>query len=466
MNTRLWLRGLSSLSLLLLLSCGGGGDSSASLSGAASASVGAGGVAIAGASATSDGGASSGTSGISGISGISAASGGTSGTSGTSGTASGDASVSTASNGDGSGVGSGGTGISTADASTSVGAVDGLGSIIVNGVRYNIDSAAVSLSDTTALQIGMTVQVKGSVDASLVNGVASQVTSAADLRGPVSAIDLVGGRFVVMGTTVTVDDGTVWADAAGLAGLASGTTVQVWGLPGSAGVLRATRVEHGAANAAPIVTGTVQQLDSSRGTFVLGSLTVAYGAAGFAGGMDAGTLANGAIVRVRATSQPVLGLLSASLVEGWYPIPTATGAPVQLEGVITSYAALGSFRLAGTAVDASAAQITGGQAASIGNGVTVEVKGSIANGVLVATKLKIRHLPGGGVLPSFTLIGNVGNYVSPASFRVRGQVVNASAPGVVFVNGTAASLANGVSVTVVGTEIVNGALVATQVSFN
>ena len=41
---------------------------------------------------------------------------------------------------DGSGVGSGGTGVSTADA-TGVGAVDGAGSIIVNGLRYETGSA-------------------------------------------------------------------------------------------------------------------------------------------------------------------------------------------------------------------------------------------------------------------------------------------------------------------------------------
>ena len=63
-------------------------------------------------------------------------------------------------------------------------------------------------------------------------------------------------------------------------------------------------------------------------------------------------------------------------------------------------------------------------------------------------------------------IGSIGNYVSPANFRVRGQLVDASGAGVVFVNGTQANLANSVNVTVVGTRVVNGALIADQVSFD
>jgi hypothetical protein len=153
-------------------------------------------------------------------------------------------------------------------------------------------------------------------------------------------------------------------------------------------------------------------------------------------------------------------------VEGWYVTPKASGTPIQLEGVITNYAALSSFQVLGQTVDASAAQITGGRPSTIGNEVKVQVGGTLVNGVLVATELKIKHVPGAGALPSFTLIGAIGNYVSPASFRVRGQPVDASGPGVAFVNGTQANLANGANVTVVGTQISNGALIATQVSFN
>lgn len=441
MKTRPWLASLTPLLLALLLSCGGGGGSPV---GGASSAQGAAGASAAVPSSGDTGGDSTGATG---------------------GSASTGGSTSTASGGDNSGVGSGGTGIGTADAATSVGSVDGMGSIIVNGLRYDIDQAVVSLSDAAALQIGMTAKVTGPVDAAFANGVARQVISAVELRGAVSAIDPADGSFVVLGTTVSVDETTVWADVPGLAGLAAGTTVQVWGLPTRPGVLRATRVEQATVNA-PVVTGTVEQLDTARGTFALGSLSIAYGSAGFAAGIDAGTLANGALVRVRADTQAAAGVLNATLVESWYAIPKVGGTPVQLEGVIENYTGLGSFQLLGTTIDASAAQITGGAAAKIANGVKVVVGGTFVDGVLVAAKLKIVHIPGGGALPSYTLIGAVGNFASPANFRVRGQRVDASGPGVVFVNGAQVGLANGAKVTVLGAQVVNGALIASQVSFD
>ncbi|MEO5737898.1 MAG: DUF5666 domain-containing protein, partial [Variovorax sp.] len=125
----------------------------------------------------------------------------------------------------------------------------------------------------------------------------------------------------------------------------------------------------------------------------------------------------------------------------------------------------GSFRVLGTTVDASSAQITGGPPGSLGDGVKVEVAGIMANGVLKVSKLKLRNIPGTGGPAAFTLIGTVGNFVSPASFQVRGQPVDASGASVVFGNGTAANLVSGAAVTVSGSQIVNGTLIAEQVVF-
>ena len=438
MNTRYLLRGLWPLLLVLLLSCGGGGSAVNSAgSGSATAN---GGPALNSAAVTGTGASDTGGSAV-----------------GSASTAGDTGSTTTASNGEGSGVGSGGTGVSTADASTSVGAVDGMGSIIVNGLRYNVDKATISLSDATELQIGMTAAVTGPVDASFANGVATQVTSAADLRGPVTSVDAASGSFVVMGTKVNIDEATVWADLPGMAGVVVGANVQVWGLPAGPGVLSATRVQLQVSSAAPIVTGIVQQLDPASGTFMLGSLTIAYGS---------GNLSNGTIVRVRADGQSAPGLLTATQVEAWYPISKVNGLAVQVEGMITNYASLSGFQVLGQTIDASSAAVTGGLSSKINNDVKVRVGGTLVNGVLRASELKILHVPGAGALPSYTLIGSVGNYVSPTSFRVRGQLVDASGPGVVFVNGTLAKLANSVNVTVVGTRVVNGALIADQVSFN
>jgi hypothetical protein len=450
--------GLLALSTALLLSCGGGGGG-----GGGGVAVGGTGVAGSGAVWSSlDGSSPAGGGGGDGQGGV--GSGGSDGTaSAPGGTGSGGTGTSTAAGGGGDGgVGSGGTGVSTADAS-GVGAVDGSGSIIVNGLRYNTDTAVLNVEDAPALQLGMSAKVTGPVNADFTSGIARRVDSAADLRGTPSSVDLAQGSFVILGTTVTTDEATVWADAAGLAAIPPGTTLQVWGLPGAPGILRATRIEQRGPSAA-ILTGTVQNLDPLRHTFTLGGFTVDYSAAVLSGSPDGSALADGTLVRVRANTV-LPGRLPATLVQWWYPVPRANATPVQLAGLVTDYAGLGSLRVLGVPVNAASAQITGGLASAVGNGVKVQVGGVMSNGILQASKLRIRHVPGAGGPASFTLIGIVGNFASAASFQVKGQPVDASGPDVVFVNGTVANLGNGVNVNIEGSRVVNGVLVATRVSF-
>ena len=440
MSTRLFRASLASLMLTLLLSCGGGGGGD-TVSGGASQN---------GTPVQGEGAAGSGSS----------ADGGSTGGSGST-----DGSTSTAGGGEDSGVGSGGTGVSTADAGTSVGSVDGMGSIIVGGLRYDVDQ--IDPAVVAELKIGMSIAVTGPVDADFTSGTARQLSSAAELRGPVTGVDPIGGTFEMMGSTVSVDEGTVWGDLQGIAGLTVNTTVQVWGLPTAPGSLRATRIETRIAGSTPIATGIVAQLEPATATFMLGGLRVSYASASFGAGLTAAGLADGLTVRVRADQQTVPGQLEAARIERWYSIPKQAGVAVQLEGVISDFASQGSFRVLGTTIDASSAQVTGGLSEKLGDGVKVVASGTLsADGTLVASKLKIRHMPGVGALPSYKLIGTVGNFVSVSDFRVRGQKVDASGPDVIFKNGTAGQLANGVNITVQGTQVINGALIASQLHFD
>lgn len=360
------------------------------------------------------------------------------------------------------GVGSGGTGISSG---VGIGPVTGFGSIFVNGVHYDISSAAVTLDDATSLQLGMTVRVAGLSNADFSTGTASSVVSAAELRGPVSAISLGTGTFEVQGATVSIDPATVFDAATGLSALAVGDPVQVYGLPDAPGRLRASRIEKLGAAASPVVSGSLANLTTTNSSFMLGNLTINYAGASFVGGLAAGQLADGLKVRVRSDTHPVAGVLQATQVQAWHEVPQTNGTAVNLTGVISNHASLSSFKLLGTATDASAAQITGGPASAIGNGVKVEVSGYMNSGILVVGKLKIKNIPGTGGPASFNLVGTVGAYVSPANFRVQGHPVDASGAGVVFSGGTAANLANGAKVTVIGSQVVNGVLRADTVTF-
>lgn len=66
---------------------------------------------------------------------------------------------------------------------------------------------------------------------------------------------------------------------------------------------------------------------------------------------------------------------------------------------------------------------------------------------------------------AFETTGPVAQYQSLSSFRVNGQLVNASGSEVKFVNGAATGLRNGVRVHVTGSKVVDGVLIANAVEF-
>lgn len=361
------------------------------------------------------------------------------------------------SGGTGSPIGSGGTGIS-------IGPITGFGSIIVDDVHYNIDGVTPLIEDATELKLGMVVRVGSDAMATgdAVTRTATSVNAAAELRGAVGGIDVAAGTFDVLGVTVSTDSATMYDGLISFSALGTGQIVQIYGLPLSSGGLRATRIEKIAAPAELITTGPIADLNTSSNTFAMGSSTVKFGSAALAG-MTSPELANGLVVRVRG--QLSGNVFVATKLQRWQA-PVAEGAALSLAGVISGYTSLSStFTVSDIVVNAAAAAITGANSIHLGNGVKVDAEGTFVNGVLRATTLKIRHIPGASDLPSFSATGPITQFVSPSNFKVKGQVIDASRTGVVFVNGSAAKLASSVPVFVIGNQVANGVLIATRVTF-
>lgn len=373
----------------------------------------------------------------------------------------------------GEGVGSGGTGITSA----AVGAITGFGSIVVNGVRYETDQAALTLSDSDTLKLGMTVRVRGVINPDLVSGVASTIESSADARGAVTALDLPNSTLVLWHTKIHVDDSTVFAGSLmSLQDLRVGDPVQVWGLPDSGTGLRATRIERVAAGAAPIISGTAQAVDVSTSSVQVGGLRVAFTPAALeSAGLTPAQL-EGQLVRVRGTEADAT--ITQAAVEPWYRVTPADGERLSVEGLITRFAGLGSLQVDGVPVDASAAKISGRQS-GIALGARVQIEGAWRAGVLVASRLKLREPAGSGGSSGpggsgnsgddqdddYSARGNIATFRSASDFKVQGQDINAGGTGVVFVGGTAADLRNGRRVLVTGSRVVNDQLVAQRVEF-
>jgi hypothetical protein len=281
-----------------------------------------------------------------------------------------------------------GTGISIG----SVGSVTAIGSVTVNGVRFTTAAAAVTIDGSpaseTALKVGMVVTVQGQLfpDGS---ATAKSVDARTEVKGIVTGVDSAALAFTVLGQRVRTDALTVFAG--GTFNTLLNQYVEVSGFRGAPGDLLATRIEISSTSApgAPLeVTGTVAAFDAVAKTFAIGSQVVDFSQVGAAFLPPA--LANGVVVDVHGTMVAASGRLVASDISVVSTsVPGSENSKVEVEGVVTDFASLASFRVNGQMIDGRGATLEGGTAAMLGNGARVEVEGQLMQGVVVATKIEI-----------------------------------------------------------------------------
>jgi len=338
--------------------------------------------------------------------------------------------------GGGSGVGGEGTG------SFASGTISGFGSIIVNGVHYDERSAQRLDDDGNALAsddlaLGMVVEVSAGAISSDASGVQAAVAQSVRTRralvGPLDAApDLAGGRLSLLGQTVLVSDETV-VDArlgGGLAGLAAGQRLEVYGFyDASAGAFRATRIAP-AGGTANRVTGPVASVDAAGGRVTLGGQSYALAAGASLGGLSAG-------------SQVRLELRAAD--GGRWEVQARddddSSAPADrdgagLEGVVGSVLSATRFVVGSVVVDSASAQVSG----TVQVGARVQVAGVLRSGVLVASQVSVR---GSGVR-SFELSGTVDSLDLPGlSLVLRGVRISLARSDLRVDGGTLAQLQAG-----------------------
>ena len=343
----------------------------------------------------------------------------------------------------------GGTGSPT-KAAVASGPITGLGGIVVGGVRFDESGAEVTINGAanrpvSELALGMIVEVRGEIDAIARTGKASTVVATALIAGPVAAVDPVAGEIVVLGQRVEVFPDTALQGSSSLAGIRAGDAVVVYGFwDYFAGHVDATRLEIApSAAAAATIIGKVGEVTGTR--LRLGALVVESAGAAVTG-LDGG-IASGRYVEIRGTLDAA-GILRAASVASRIEFDPVEGAQTEIEGYVTDFAGLGSFRVLGLPVNGAGARLEGA-VASFANGALVEVEGRVEGGVLVATVVDVKA---GALQPSapvpVTLQGAISDFVSVSSFRVNDQAVDAGAAS--FAGGAAADLANGRTVQVTG----------------
>jgi len=282
----------------------------------------------------------------------------------------------------------------TATQATFSGPITGFGSIFVNGVRIDNTGATITLDEDNPnagaddLRLGMVVDVQGQRDPGGTTGKATAIASRSFVQGPVSAIDTANNAFTVFGVKVNVFPTTVFDgnSLSSLAGLAVGNIVEVHGLPDSAGTtVKATRIERKNAGTTDArLIGTAQGVTAT--TFTINGVTINYAASvldKLPNGLTSGTL-----VRVKGTlASASPAVITASRVRPASLQPqVANGQVAEIEGTVTAVRSSTDFDVGGIRVTVpSGATIDGTPVV----GGRVEVKGTVANGVVTATLVHV-----------------------------------------------------------------------------
>ncbi|MDI1246349.1 MAG: DUF5666 domain-containing protein [Rhodoferax sp.] len=322
------------------------------------------------------------------------------------------------------------------------GTITGFGSVILNGIKFDVTQASVKLDGVNAasthLRLGMVADVQAERGVDLTLGVASSIEVWSIAQGTVNQPGT--NSLVVAGMSIQTSSNTVFDGVSDASQLVSGQIVTVWGLLQSG----ADGSHWGATRVSVLPTAT-EMVSSGLIMFSNGQPTL-HGLV--LTGSLADSLTQGSLMRVQgllSSDARSLAVLSVRVL-GVAALVQGSGS-VEIEGFVTAVTSSSRFTLGMIEVDASNAVYTPSNP-SLTVGSQVEVYGVLSAGLLNATKVEVEseHMLGQAEIK-----GSITDYVSQSNFVVYGQRCDASAAS--FSHGLASDLAawNG-QVKVTGTK--------------
>ena len=361
------------------------------------------------------------------------------------------------------GISSGGTG------SFTTGVIVGLGSVIVNGIRFDDDTASVTAnqaaSSSAALQLGMVVRVQASavtaapLPGELATAQAIAIDHSSEWTGQVTSVDVAARRLTVLGQTVHVLPSTVFAGAAFDSSLER-RFVEIDGFLNAVdGSLQATRI---AVKSSPPdryrLSGVISSFTAT--TFTLGTAVIRH-----EGTTDKpSNLQNGLLVRVKlqTTTNPGGEWIADEVRAEDFRDLIEDDDEAEIEGSITAFTSSTRFSVNGIEIDASRIVAPSGLAL----GVRVEVKGVASGGSVIAREVEIeddddiasQEYEFHGALSALD--------VTARTFVIRGYLVryiDSPAPGATRFELDGKVWADGLQVEVKARLDASGGLVATQI---
>ena len=284
----------------------------------------------------------------------------------------------------------------TAQAQAAAGTVSGMSDtwVLLNDINYNKTSAQVLDDDgnpvsASALHLGMQLGMQIDVQAAQVDTVkaaatATNIAFGASVEGLVDSVDAAAGQLVVLGQTLQVSDGTVFANGLsnGLVDVAAGNLAKVQGvLDAKTGITAASRVEVKKSVRRLRLGGVTSEVDIAAKTVKIGGQVVNFSSA-----KVGVSLADGQVVRSLLETEKVNGQFVAKQIGADRRFVT-DGEAVDVSASVDEVTSPTSFKVLGLAVDASNATITNGAALKVG--ARAEVKGALSGGTLVATSVNV-----------------------------------------------------------------------------
>lgn len=265
-----------------------------------------------------------------------------------------------------------------------------------NGKRVKIKAGVSQFDAVNNVLTASTIKVE---EASLVYGATVATGAGLKIKGVADAAP-VNGLLNVSGTPVNVSQAVIKGSTSTIT---AGQSIEVKGnWDGS--VLQATQVELEGYRASQIggnneLFGAVSSINGT--TVVVNGVSVDLSTAVFGHGATLAQVAVGSYVEIKGNLAG--NLLQATKVE--LKTNSTTGndsndgnhglsgeVSFEQSGLVSDFVSVANFRLNGLKVDASTARFEHNSAASLANGVYVEIKGiQGSNGVFVATKVDIKN---------------------------------------------------------------------------
>ena len=367
-------------------------------------------------------------------------------------------------------VGGGGTG------SLSVGPISGIGSIILNGIRYDDSTARVlnddddngQLRNRNELKLGMVVRVKGKINARKDDKTdeAAEIKFGSELLGPIDSgsINATAQTFNVLGQNVKVTATTIFEEGLTFAALAANNVVEVYGfVDPTSGLMTATRIERKVLANVKVfkLQGKISNLSAT--TFQIGTLVISFTSSVLPERL---ILSNNLLVRVRLVPTLTTGTRTALRIRQ-VEFENEDYKEAEVKGTITEFTSPAKFSVNGLQVDAGNITPTLG----LRLGVRVEVEGRLVKGVLVAKKVEVENEQD---RLKFELRGTVSNLTrtttpAGATFTLTSSGGISARVTVIFTDVsfenrlTEADLRNGIKLEIKGVALPDGTIRATRI---